>query len=408
MTPAWISFDEQRNEFVLNEHSKAVYRIFELAAQGFGTALIVQQLLKEGYPPMAAGRRKDAASWSRRYITLILESRAVLGELALGVKNSGTDDERKLTGSVVEGHYPAIANIQPLWTEVAAIRVARKDLSGKSRNRRGDFSNLFAGICRCGSCGAAMVINHRQAPSKISYLRCPERYITKRCSGGNTYQYQRLEGIVLDQLDALLFPPADFAPKQHATDTELVEARTRVDQIKRRINNLLDQAEDEGFTEVRDRLVLRREELRAAEAAVRELQDKSIMQNADLSVEEYVAQIKAKRREASSDDVAIRTKARSEMRLRLQRLIGSMTFNSDRSVLVAFDLPSGGAAELTIFHQGPPLLTWKIDPNLMGLSKNPQGGLRVAETLGAKYDFSDSTPTDFSHLAPKGKGNLPA
>ena len=99
MTPAWISFDEQRNEFVLNEHSKAVYRIFELAAQGFGDCSDCPTASQGGLSPNGHREaQKFAAPWSRRYVTLILESRAVLGELALGVKNSGTDDERKLTG----------------------------------------------------------------------------------------------------------------------------------------------------------------------------------------------------------------------------------------------------------------------------------------------------------------------
>jgi len=385
MTPAWIDYDGNQKKFALNVHANTVRRIFELAAQGFGTALIVQHLIKGGHLPMAAGRRKDALSWSRRYVTLILENRAVLGEFALGTKNQAGQDKRHLTGQVIEGYYPSIPGIHDLWNKAAAIRETRKALADKSRNRRGDFTNLFAGLCRCTTCNSAMVINHRQAPSKVSYLRCPARYLSKTCTGGNQYQYQRLEKAILDQLDGLLFRPSDFETAQpDGTVAELAQAKIKVDDIGRRISNLLDEAEEEGYSLHRERIAVRRAELEAAERLVRDLEGKAALDRHTLNTAEYVAQIKAKRADAESDNVEVRAKARAVIRLHLRRLIKVMSFNRDRSVSIDFELPENKTRyRMDISHDAEPVIRWTTHETIRFEWSNPKGGQHIVAGLQA-------------------------
>jgi hypothetical protein len=117
-------------------------------------------LIAEGREPMATGQRKDGGKWSRRYVALILENRAVLGEFAPGTKNRETNDKRVLTGKVIPHYFaPVSPRIFDLWTSAEAVKTDRKVID--TRNRRGDFTSLFAGLCRCVSCGSSMTIVHR-------------------------------------------------------------------------------------------------------------------------------------------------------------------------------------------------------------------------------------------------------
>jgi hypothetical protein len=154
-------------------------------------------LIAEGREPMATGQRKDGGKWSRRYVALILENRAVLGEFAPGTKNRETNDKRVLTGKVIPHYFaPVSPRIFDLWTRAEAVKTDRKVID--TRNRRGDFTSLFAGLCRCVSCGSSMTIVHRAHSSKLAYLRCPARYNEKTCADGRSYPYPALEAAVLD------------------------------------------------------------------------------------------------------------------------------------------------------------------------------------------------------------------
>jgi DNA invertase Pin-like site-specific DNA recombinase len=191
---------------VPNRHAATIKKIFELRDQGFGTTLITQRLIADGYEPMAADRQTNGNRWFRQYVSHILSDRAVIGEYQMGVKNEGTSNKRKLVGDVILNYYPAVVSLD-LYDRVQAKIAARRPL--EIRNRRGDFTNLFAGLCRCVGCGGAMTVVHRPKPSKLSYLRCTARYEMKTCKEGRAYSYPALEAAVLDCLDLILLDPAE-------------------------------------------------------------------------------------------------------------------------------------------------------------------------------------------------------
>jgi DNA invertase Pin-like site-specific DNA recombinase len=216
MTPAWIDLDDS-GCLVLNQHAETVRAIFEFAGEGFGTSLIVQKLNAEGRTSLAVDRRKDGGKWSRRYITLILANRSVLGEFRPGRKNQGLGDKRVPTGTVIPNYFPP-AITPALWLKAQASLADRKPLD--IRPRRSNFSNLFAGLCRCVACGEAMTICHRPKPSNLSYLRCPGRFNTKTCTEGRAYSYHALEKAVFDLLPVILFDPPEPSDGQAIALTE--------------------------------------------------------------------------------------------------------------------------------------------------------------------------------------------
>jgi DNA invertase Pin-like site-specific DNA recombinase len=389
MTPAWITLDKDQNKLTLNEHAATVRRIFELSSQGFGTGLIVQTLNKESRTPMAAERRKDGGKWSRRYISLILENRAVLGEFQPGMKNHGIADHRQIVGDAIPDYYPKVCDdIDSLWAKVQAIRAGRKDVD--TRNRRGDFTNLFAGLCRCASCGTSMTINHRQAPSKISYLRCPEHFMTKTCNSGESYRYDLLETGILDQLDSLLKIESCTTNAVGGFENDLATERHTVERLNRAISNLLDDAEANGISEVRERLQKRREEKAGAEKRIANLENKITVERQSLPAKNYILAIADKRAGAISDDIDVRTAARAEIKTHLIRLITKIEFKPNKLVTVDFKVDGDHAyqLDLVIKPEAVGKSTVSSESGAETLSairwRNPPGSMATARRLAAK------------------------
>jgi len=382
MTPAWITYDEGRKCFVLNEHAATVQRIFELAALGHGTTLIVQAMIKENRQPMAKNRRKDGGKWSRRYLTLILENRAVLGDFAPGQKNHGTDDRRALTGELIKNYFPPVSdNIHDLWSKVAAAQQARKGLALNRVHPKAGYTNLFSGMCRCASCGTALTINRRvtRKGQTYAYLRCPERYETKTCMGGQTYRYEPIETAILDHLSLFVFDKADYEKEASGTlIEEIAKAKAKVIDLQSRIENLLDEAEIEGMRALSERIAKRKAELQEAQEAVAALEEQEVSSRHALTPEQYIAVITAKRTEANSDDPEIRSAARAGIRLSLQKLIRRINGNSDGSITAIFNV-TGYSYCMDISKEG------KTTISLPGAAtikwRNPPGGAETAKRL---------------------------
>ena len=119
---SWVDYDETAKKFVLNKHAETIVRIFELSAQGFGAAAILAKMVEKKSPSPTEGRRKDGGKWSLANVRNIIHSRAVIGELELGMRKDG---KRVLTGEVVQGYYPRA--IEPdLYLRSQAAILARK------------------------------------------------------------------------------------------------------------------------------------------------------------------------------------------------------------------------------------------------------------------------------------------
>jgi DNA invertase Pin-like site-specific DNA recombinase len=338
MTPAWIDTEKMMlgekiigRKFSLNRHAETVERIFELRAQGLGTALIVQKLIAEGREPMATGQRKDGGKWSRRYVALILENRAVLGDFSPGTKNHGTNDKRILTGKVIPDYFPPVSpRILDLWVRAQAIKTDRKVID--TRNRRGDFTNLFAGLCRCISCGNAMTIVHRKQSSRLSYLRCPARYNEKTCAEGRSYPYPALEAAVLDNLGLMLFDPIekdfDIAFNDRAATLKL-EIET-VTNARRRLLTQYGEGDDDAGTLIRHHEQTR-ERLRQELAKLEQERSQAERRRHAVGEWEQVSKLRFVARNGTSDE---RQMARCKLREAVRSVISLLAFYPDGSVAV--------------------------------------------------------------------------
>jgi hypothetical protein len=338
MTPAWIDTKKTalgekviRREFSVNRHAETVERIFELRSQGLGTALIVQNLIAEGREPMATGQRKDGGKWSHRYAALILENRAVLGEFAPGTKNHETNDKRVLTGKVIPHYFPPVSpRIFDLWTSAEAVKTDRKVID--TRNRRGDFTNLFAGLCRYVSCGSSMTIVHRAHSSKLAYLRCPARYNEKTCADGRSYPYPALEAAVLDNFSLMFFDPIekdyDSALDNRAATLKLeIEMATTA---RRRLLQQYGEGDDDAAALIRQHEQTR-ERVRKELANLEQERSLAARRSQVIGEWEQLAKLRVEAKIGSPDE---RRTARSKLREAVRSVISLLAFYPDGSVVV--------------------------------------------------------------------------
>jgi DNA invertase Pin-like site-specific DNA recombinase len=127
--PAWIREVDGRRELI-PERAATIQRIFQMAADGYGHALILKRFAQEGVPPIGKGKH-----WARSYLAQLLRDRRVLGELQPRLRNRTPD------GEVIKDYYPAVISEQQ-WYAARAGAAQRKTHPG----RRGKHINVFAGL----------------------------------------------------------------------------------------------------------------------------------------------------------------------------------------------------------------------------------------------------------------------
>src|SRR5262249_38359593 len=129
-----------------------VRRIFALAADGLGHALIVKRLT-EGKVPAFGSREKDengqwkaargrpfgSGHWTRAYVALLLKDRRVLG----GFQPRRTDWRKD--GPPIANYFPPVIS-EDEWYAASAASASR--LKKHARGRIGNDVNIFAGLLR--------------------------------------------------------------------------------------------------------------------------------------------------------------------------------------------------------------------------------------------------------------------
>jgi DNA invertase Pin-like site-specific DNA recombinase len=136
---------------VIEEKAALVRRMFDLAAEGLGTARIAGVLDQE-HPEGLTGR-----GWQPGQINVLLRSRSVLGEYQPHVgtmARKGRKKTRQPVGDPVKGFYPAIISEADFYRVQTAL-----DGRGRAGGRARRTPNLFNGILYDARDGRRMVMN---------------------------------------------------------------------------------------------------------------------------------------------------------------------------------------------------------------------------------------------------------
>lgn len=132
--PAWLDYDKEKNEFVLNkEAAKSIRYIFTQTVKGVGQRALTMALNKQFKPLGKSGK------WNSSYIQKVLGDKSVLGEYQ--PQRFTNDGERVQDGKPIANYYPRVIP-DDLYYKAQAAKATRAKTKSQSR----PFVNLFTGL----------------------------------------------------------------------------------------------------------------------------------------------------------------------------------------------------------------------------------------------------------------------
>jgi hypothetical protein len=161
--PGWVKYGA--GKLVLDkEAGRIVRRVYQLARDGLGTAVIAQRLNKEGVPVLGRKTFKgQPVAWGATMVHHLLTTRTVLGEYQPR-SGRGSIQSRPTCGEPVAGYYPAVVDEDTFY----AVQAALKRRATVGRGRRGKSLNLFAGLLKDAHDGGSLTYkNDRTKPTVL-------------------------------------------------------------------------------------------------------------------------------------------------------------------------------------------------------------------------------------------------
>jgi len=191
--PGWIKLvgGPRRGRYeLIPERAKIVQNIFAETIAGDGRRTISKRLNEHGIIPWGSGK-SQAKFWHDSYIQKILSSPATFGRY-------------EKDGESIEGYFPPVIDEEIFWKAKAAA-AARG--SGKGRTSR-HFGNILKGLCRCSSCGSALIYLDKGGGSR-PVLKCSKAHASGGCNDKRSFTYRPIEILVLEGYahcaDAVIF-----------------------------------------------------------------------------------------------------------------------------------------------------------------------------------------------------------
>lgn len=202
---------DQKGHLLIDKESAAIVReVFTLFSQGYGKTAIARMLNDRGVPnPTEYKRlhglryqqpkRKNSTLWKYFAIADMLENEIYIGNMVQGkygsvsYKTKQNKPRPKSEWYRVEGTHEPIID-RDLWDRVQAI------LAQRARPFSGGSIGLFARKVRCANCGYTMRSSKNRGRH---YLQCSNRHVAKDACIGSFISVEKLEQIVLEELNRL-------------------------------------------------------------------------------------------------------------------------------------------------------------------------------------------------------------
>lgn len=202
---------DKKGHLIIDEEAAAVVReVFTLFSQGYGKTAIARLLNDRGIPNPTEYKRlhglryrqpkmKNSALWKYSAISDMLTNEIYIGNMVQGkygsvsYKTKQNKPRPKSEWYIVEGtHEPIIE--QELWDRVQAL------VAQRAKPFDVGTIGLFARKARCANCGYTMRSskNHNKR-----YLQCSNRHIAKDACIGSFISVDKLERLVIDELNRL-------------------------------------------------------------------------------------------------------------------------------------------------------------------------------------------------------------
>lgn len=172
LCPAWLEYNKEKQEFEpIEERVKIVKSIFDMCINSYGMYSIARNLNENKVPLFGKGE-----FWHKSYITKILHNRSVVGEFQPHMLVKG---KRVKTGDPIFDYFPKIIDEATLL--LANVSIARRT-SIVTGPKGINFTNIFAGLIYCGSCGSKMALrNHGGTDRSSKRLICNNQLVHASC-----------------------------------------------------------------------------------------------------------------------------------------------------------------------------------------------------------------------------------
>lgn len=202
---------DQKGHLLIDEEAAAVVReVFTLFSQGYGKTAIARMLNDRGVPNPTEYKRlhglryqqpkgKTGTLWKYFAISNMLENEIYIGNMVQGkygsvsYKTKQNKPRPKSEWYRVEGTHEPIID-RELWDRVQAI------LAQHAKPFSAGTVGLFARKVRCAGCGCTMRSSKNRGRH---YLQCSTRHVSKDACVGAFISVEKLERIVIDELNRL-------------------------------------------------------------------------------------------------------------------------------------------------------------------------------------------------------------
>lgn len=201
----------QKGHLIIDEEAAAVVReVFSLYAQGYGKTAIARMLNDRGIPNPTEYKRlhglrymqpatKNSTLWKYFAIADMLTNEIYIGNMVQG-KYASVSYKTKICRPrpkdqwiVVKGTHEPIID-RDLWDRVQAL------IAQRAKPFDSGELGLFARKARCASCGYVMRSSKNRGRH---YLQCCTRHVSRDACVGAFIPVDRLERMVLDELNRL-------------------------------------------------------------------------------------------------------------------------------------------------------------------------------------------------------------
>lgn len=206
---------DQKGHLIIDEEAAAVVReVFTLFSQGYGKTAIARLLNDRGIPNPTEYKRlhglryqqpkkKNSTLWKYFAISNMLTNEIYIGNMVQGkygsvsYKTKQNRPRPKETWYRVEGTHEPIID-RELWDRVQAL------VAQRAKPFDVGTIGLFAKKARCANCGDTMR-SGKTSPKRGGkhYLQCANRHIAKDACIGSFIAVDKLEQLVLEELNCL-------------------------------------------------------------------------------------------------------------------------------------------------------------------------------------------------------------
>lgn len=202
---------DQKGHLIIDEEAASVVReVFTLFSQGYGKSAIARRLNDRGIPNPTEYKRlhglrfkepksKNSTLWKYSAISHMLVNEIYIGNMVQGkygsvsYKSKKNKPRPKSEWYIVENTHEPIID-RDLWNRVQSL------IAQKAKPFDTGTIGLFSRKARCSNCGYIM----RSSVSRGKhYLQCPTRHISKDSCIGSFISVDKLERLVIDELNRL-------------------------------------------------------------------------------------------------------------------------------------------------------------------------------------------------------------